>query len=71
MLLVNTIVLKVEILQSYSAMKHLILSPTEPDLSHLPVMSRTLNLAHSTTKHTHTKRPARTVWYLSFHLSDL
>ena len=56
MLLVNTIVLKVEILQSYSAIKHLILSPTEPDLSHLPVMSRTLNT------HTHTQRPARTVW---------
>ena len=54
MLLVNTIVLKVEILQSYSAINHLILSPTEPDLSHLPVMSRTLNLAHSPTKHTHT-----------------
>ena len=54
MLLVNTIVLKVEILQSYSAMKHLILGPTEPEWSHLPVMSRTLNLAHSPTKHTHT-----------------
>ena len=65
MLLVNTIVLKVEILQSYSAIKHLILSPTEPDLSHLPVMSRTLNsptLPQHTHTHTHTQRPARTVW---------
>ena len=53
MLLVNTIVLKVEILQSYSAIKHLILSPTEPDLSHLPVMSRTLN-SPTLPQHTHT-----------------
>ena len=52
MLLVNTIVLKVEILQYYSAIKHLILHPTEPDLSHLPVMSRTLNLP-TLPQHTH------------------
>ena len=59
MLLMNTIVLKVEILQSYSAMKHLILSSTEPDLSHLPVMSRTLNsltLPQNTYAHTHTHK---------------